>query len=156
MKKFFRKLRSFFSKKPVMIALVILALVAIAIAIYFIFFSTINDDNNEKVVYEDYIISSNHYGKIEKYDPSNTVDGYKGDGNDAYYITGSITAKEDKNFTVITFNLYDKDNNLLGTAVAGLNELKKDKSYEFKALSLVESKDVVKIDHYKIKSVELG
>lgn len=152
MKKFSEKLRSFFSKKPVMVVLVIFVLIVVAIAIYFFF---IYDDNSE-IVYEDYTIASGHVGKIEKYDASYTVDGYNGDTHKAYYITGNITAEEDKDFTVITFNLYDKDDNLLGTAVGGLNEVKRGKTYSFKALSLVENKDVVKIDHYKIKSIELG
>lgn len=152
MKKFFSQLRSFFSKKPVMVVFVVLALIAVAIAIYFLF---IYDDNGE-IVYEDYTIASGHVGKIEKYDSSYTVDGYKGGKDEAYYITGNITASEDKDFTVITFNLYDKDDNLLGTAVGGLNEVKKGKTYSFRALSLVENKDVAKIDHYEIKSIELG
>lgn len=152
MKKFSQKLRSFFSKKPVMVVLVILALIALGVAIYFLFIY----DNSGEIVYEDYTIASGHSGKIEKYDSSYTVDGYKGDEYEAYYITGNITADEDKDFTVITFNLYDKENNLLGTAVGGLKEVKKGKTYAFKALSLVENKDVVKIDHYKIKSIDLG
>lgn len=152
MKKISSKLKKFFSKKPVMVILVVLSIIAIVIAIYFMFFF----EKNTEITYEDYTIATGHYGKVEEYDPSFTVDGYKGDKEKAYYITGNITAQETKSFTIITFNLYDKQNTILGTAVAGLNEVKKGKSYEFKALSLIENKDIQKIDHYKIKTIDLG
>ena len=84
-----------------------------------------------------------------------TVDGYE-PSNNAYYVTGKISAKEDKDFSVITFNLYDEDDNLLGTAIAGLNELKKDVVYDFKALGILKADDVEKVDHYTLESVELG
>ena len=108
-----------------------------------------------EIIYKDYTIASGHTGEIANYDKSYTVDGFKG-GDKAYYIKGNITAGANKNFTVITFNLYDKKNNLLGTAVAGLKEIKKGKTYEFKALSLIEQKDIGKIDHYKIKNIKQG
>ena len=54
------------------------------------------------------------------------------------------------------YNLYDEDDNLLGTAIAGLNELKKDVVYDFKALSILKADDVEKVDHYTLESVELG
>lgn len=151
MKKITTKLKKFFSKKPVMIILVILALVAVLIAIYFMFIK----DTSGEITYKDYTIATGHTGQIEKYDTSYTVDGYKG-GDKAYYIKGNITAGNNKKFTVITFNLYDKKNNILGTAVGGLKEIKKGKTYEFKALSLIEQKDIDKIDHYKIKTIEQG
>lgn len=112
-------------------------------------------DNKEEMKYEAYTIYDGHVGKVEEYDPSMTVDGYNG-GEKAYYITGKISARENKDYSVITFNLYDKDNNLLGTAVAGLNELEKDKIYDFKALSLIKTEDVDKVTHYELKKVELG
>ncbi len=147
-----KKIKQFLSKKTVAITLLILATIALTIAAYFIFRS----DTDKEIVYKDYVIAEGHQGKIEDYDPSYTVEGYKGDKYRAYYIRGKITALEDKSFTVITFNLYDKKDNLLGTAVAGLNEVKKGKTYSFKALSLVENKDIDKIDHYEIKDVKLG
>ena len=87
--------------------------------------------------------------------PSITVDGLNA-GENAYYIRGKISAKDDKSFSVITYNLYDKDNNLLGTAVAGLNSLEKDKVYDFEAIALLEQNDLTNIDHYELESVELG
>ena len=135
MKKFTEKIKKLLSKKPVMIILVVLALIAILITIYFMFIK----QTDGKIVYEDYTIASGHTGKIENYDSSYTVEGFKG-GNKAYYIKGNITADQNKKFTVITFDLYDKKNNLLGTAVGGLKEVKKGKTYEFKALSLINEK----------------
>ena len=151
MKKFTEKIKKLLSKKPVMIILVVLALIAILITIYFMFIK----QTDGKIVYEDYTIASGHTGKIENYDSSYTVEGFKG-GNKAYYIKANITADQNKKFTVITFDLYDKKNNLLGTAVGGLKEVKKGKTYEFKELSLIYEKMLQEIDHYKIKSIKQG
>lgn len=134
-----------------MIVLIILALAAVLMAIYFMFIK----DTSGQIVYNDYTIATGHYGKVEEYDKSYAVDGYKG-GTKAYYIKGNITSESSKDFTVITFNLYDKDNKLLGTAVGSLKELKKGKTYEFKALSLIEEKYITKIDHYKIDTIKQG
>lgn len=139
-------------KRNLIPAIVILILIALMIGIYFTYQ---NSDTKDQIKYDEYTIYDGHTGKIERYDPSMTVDGYAG-GDKAYYITGKISAKEDKEYSVITFNLYDKDNNLLGTAVAGLNELEKDKVYDFKALSLIKAEDVEKVTHYELEKVELG
>lgn len=152
MKRVFDKIKCFFNKKPVQVVIIILLLGLIFTMLYFMF---IHKDDG-KLVYSDYTISAGHVGEIKEFDPSYTVDGYQGDQYRAYYITGKISAKEDKGFTVITFNLYDEKDNLVGTAVAGLNELKKGKTYDFKALSLVENVDVDRVDHYELKSIELG
>ena len=139
-------------KRLVIVSLTLIILVVVASAIYFTFVKP----KDGKITYGDYTILRGHYGKVEKYDPSMTVEGYKNDKNNAYYITGKISAEENKSFTIITFNLYDKSNRLLGTAVAGVNELKKGNTYDFKALSLVDSSDLQRINHYRIKSIKLG
>lgn len=139
-------------KRLLIVIIMIILLVGVISAIFFTFIKP----KDGKIIYDDYTILSGHYGKVEKYDPSMTVEGYKGDKNNAYYITGKISSKENKGFTVITFNLYDKSNKLLGTAVAGVNELKEGNVYDFKALSLVDSSNTQRINHYKIKSIELG
>ncbi len=149
--KFIDGVKNFFSKKPVMIVCVVVAVIAVIVAIYFMFFKSY--DNT--IVYDDYTVANGHSGRIEKYDGSYTVDGYKG-GSKAYYVNGNITASADKKFTVITFNLYDKKNKVLGVAVAGLNEVKKGKTYGFKALSLINESDIDKVDHYEIKSIKQG
>lgn len=152
MKKVLKKIKKIFMKKQVAVILVILACIAVAICIYFVFFNK----TDKEIIYEDYKILENHEGKIEEYDKSYTVDGYKGDNSKGYYITGKIIANKDKGFTVITFDLYDKNNKLLGTAVGGLNEMKSGKTYNFKALSLIDSKDINKIAYYKIKQIKEG
>lgn len=131
-------------------------IVLVLVALGLVFFLGPNDNNeSKKIRYEDYTIYEGHKGSLEKYNPSMTVDGFIPSDN-AYYITGKISTKENKSFSVITFNLYDEKDKLLGTAVAGLNELKKDKVYEFKALGIVKPENLEKIDHYELKSVELG
>ena len=125
---------------------------ALVLIIGIIIFINIPRQNYDAIKYEDYTILEGHSGSIEKYDKSHAVEGYKGDGKEAYYITGKITAIRDKKFTIITFNLYDRGNKLLGTAVAGLNEVKKGKTYDFKAISL-EKIDLEKINHYKLKNI---
>lgn len=152
MKRVFDKIKRFFNKKPVQILIIVLLLLLIFTMLYFMF---IYEDNGE-IVYSDYTISAGHIGEVKDFDPSYTVDGYQGDEHRAYYIEGKISSKENKGFTIITFNLYDKKDNLLGTAVAGLNELEKGKTYDFKALSLIENVEVNKVDHYELKSIELG
>ncbi len=106
-----------------------------------------------RIVSGDYTILKGHYGKIDTYDPAVAVEGYKGGLDKAYYVFGKIKSSKDKGFTVITFNLYDENNKLLGVAVAGLDHLKKNKAYEFKALSLTNSADMEKISYYKIKNI---
>ena len=136
-------------KKSVMIGIVAVIVLMIGVIIYCLFFANVD----KKITYDGYTILKGHYGRVEKYDPSHAIEGYKGDKKNAYYITGKITANKNKNFTIITFKLYDRKNKVLGTAVAGLNEVKKGKVYDFKAISL-EKMDVNKVDHYKIKDIE--
>ena len=137
------------------LVVVLLSLVILTIIIAAVYLILMKPRDGE-IVYGDYTISKGHYGKIEKYDSSATVEGYKGSKDKAYYITGKLKSSKNKGFTIITFNLYDKSDKLLGTAVAGLNELEKDKSYDFKALSLVTKDDMEKINHYKIESIKQG
>ena len=136
-------------KKTVMIGIIAVIVLMIGVIIYCLFFANVD----QKITYEDYTILKGHFGRVEKYDPSYAIEGYKGDKKNAYYITGKITAEKNKSFTVITFNLYNKSNKKLGTAVAGLNEVKQGKTYDFKAISL-EKMNVKQVDHYKIKDIK--
>ncbi len=136
-------------KKSVMIGIIAVIVLMIGVIIYCLFFANVD----KKITYEDYTILKGHFGRVEKYDPSYAIEGYKGDKKNAYYITGKITADKNKSFTVITFNLYNKSNKKLGTAVAGLNEVKQGKTYDFKAISL-EKMNVKQVDHYKIKDIK--
>ena len=143
-------MRTFLEKKYVMIVMVAIIFLMIGVIIYCLFFT----NNSGKITYDDYTILEGHTGKIEQYDSSHVVEGYKGDGKTAYYINGQITASKNKHFTIITFNLYDNSDNILGTAVAGLNEVKKGKIYDFKAISLIESSNLTRIKYYKIKDIK--
>ena len=62
MKKITTKLKKFFSKKPVMIGLIILALAAVLMAIYFMFIV----DTSGEIIYKDYTIASGHTGEIAR------------------------------------------------------------------------------------------
>lgn len=144
-------MKKIFNKKNFLPVALITAIIIIGIVMYLIFFT----DQNKNLVYGDYTIYEGHKGTVEKYDQSLTVDGYE-KSDKAYYITGKISAKEEKSFSLITFDLYDKKDNLLGQAKAGLNELQKNKTYGFRALAIVTDKQVEKIDHYKLHSIELN
>lgn len=153
---YMKKIKNMFldNKKMVIIGAVVLV---VLIGGIILFLSNSNDNAvGEKVKYKDYVLYEGHVGKVEKYDPSMVVEGYDSTEENAYYISGKMSANSDKGFSIIEFNLYDKDDKLLGTAVAGLNDLKKGEVYEFKALGLISGEDVLKVDHYELKSVELG
>lgn len=134
------------SKKIVIILVSILLIFAIGCLVYFKFV-------DKNVTFDDYTIYKGTIGKVEDYDSSKVVEGYKG-GDRAYYITGRVSSFNKKGLTVILFNLYDKNNKNLGTAKAVIDNMEANKKYEFKAVSLVEAQDVSKITHYKLKSIE--
>lgn len=128
----------------------VVLLVGVIVGIYFIFFSP---NVNTKMVYNEFVIEKGHAGNMAKYDPSIYVEGYKGNKEEAYYINGKIVSEKDYNFVLITFDLYDKEDNLLGIAQAGLSNIKKGESYDFKALSLTIHEDTKKISDYKINNI---
>ena len=147
------KLKNIDNKKYLIIGSTIF--IVVLIIVIGIFFAGDNSNESKKMTYEEYTIHEGHKGSIEKYDESMTVDGVE-KTDMAYYIVGEISTKEDKAFSVITFNLYDKNDKVLGTAIAGVNDLEKNKRYKFKAISTIDEKELEKISYYKIKSVELG
>lgn len=147
-----RKLNRRFVKKVKIFLLLLVIVLVLVLSVKYFFKNDFS--SNGSISYDNYVIERGHSGKLEKYDPSHTVEGYKGGKDQAYYITGRITSKVDKGFILITFNLYDQNNKVLGTAVAGLSAVKKDKTYDFKALSLIESKYNDNIDHYKLKEIK--
>lgn len=140
-------MENIFKNKFIIISIILVLLLAIFII------SRFNIHTDGVMTYKDYTILEGHSGKIEDYDPANAVEGYKG-GKKAYYISGKINSNKNQGFVLITFNLYDKKDNLLGTAVAGVRKLKKDKPYDFKAVSLIEYEKIEKIDHYALESVK--
>lgn len=136
-------------KKRIIILIVILAIIVGGVFVYFKLMY-----KNGDLEYGGFTVLKGHYGKVEKYDASHTVEGYKGSADKAYYIIGKVTSKNDVGFTVITFDLYNKKDKKLGVAVAGLSKLEKGKEYNFRALSLVEGKYTNEIDHYKLNSIK--
>lgn len=139
-------------KKGLRNKFIIIGIVLLLILLVIFVISKIGN-NSDVMTYKNFTILEGHSGKIDKYDPSNAVEGYKG-GKEAYYISGKINSTQNQSFVLITFNLYDKKDNLLGTAVAGVRKLKKNQPYDFKAVSLIEYEKIKKIDHYKLESVK--
>lgn len=130
----------------------IVLLIGALIGIYFIF-SEDEDYSDKRLRYEDFVIERGHMGSMAKYDVSLYVDGYLGSKEEAYYITGNLISKNHYDFVLLTFNLYDKDDNLLGIAQGGLSDVKKDEELEFKALSLTTYEDTKKITRYELKDI---
>ncbi|MRT18405.1 zinc ribbon domain-containing protein, partial [Vitellibacter sp. q18] len=56
----------------------------------------------------------------------------------ATYIKGVIknNSGHDISYAQVTFTLYDKDGNQLGTAMDNINDLKKDGTWKFKAMGM--------------------
>lgn len=63
-----------------------------------------------------------------------------------YYIEGTIKNNTDKekSYVQVTFNLFDKDGNQLGTALANINDLKAGGTWKFKAMGM--EKDIAKYE----------
>lgn len=131
------------------ICLVIL-FVGIIVGIYFLFFRPLGD---VKMVYNEFAILKGHNGSMAKYDPSIYVEGYQGNKEEAYYINGKIVSQKDYNFVLVTFDLLDKNDKVLGVAQAGLTNIKKGETYDFKALSLTNYEDTKNISSYKINNI---
>lgn len=57
-----------------------------------------------------------------------------------YYIEGVIknNTDKDKTYVQVTYNLYDKDGNQLGTALANVNNLKAGGTWKFKAMGMAD------------------
>ncbi len=75
--------------------------------------------------------------------------------SNSYYITGSITnilKDENRHYIDISYDVFDKDGNLLGTANAYIDNLCKGKTWKFKAIYTdIDSKEIV---NYKLNSIE--
>ena len=70
----------------------------------------------------------------------------------AIYLSGVIKNNSGKDCTYVqvTFNLYDKDGNQIGTALDNINNLEKDGTWKFKAMGMGESGEV---DSYKLAEI---
>ncbi|MDR0879510.1 MAG: FxLYD domain-containing protein [Clostridioides sp.] len=66
-------------------------------------------------------------------------------------LSGKIknNSGKDAKYVQVTFNLYDKDNNQLGTALANVNNLKAEGNWKFKAIGTATGD----VDHYELAEV---
>jgi hypothetical protein len=92
-------------------------------------------------------------GEILEYDKTMYVEGYQGNYEKAYYITGKIKSDVGYEYLIITFNIKDRKGNILGTAVAGFNNVNDGEEKEFKALSTVPENKLKKIYSYEVKDI---
>ena len=134
--------------------LVLTAFIIIFMAIiYFRYFMNDKVEANNDIKFNNYQITE-HLGHLDTYDKTMYIEGYQGSYNYAYYITGKIKSDINSKFILITFDLLDKDNKVIGTAQAGLNNIEKNKEYDFKAISLEGEMIIQNVVGYKIKSIE--
>lgn len=139
--------------------LISVCVVLIVILGFFLFNSSnssVQKKEYDAFSYENYTILKGSTGKIDAYDKSLYIEGYKGNYDEVYYIDGTLKSSNEKKqkFVVITFNLYDKDGKLLGEAIAGVENVEKDKEYSFKAMSLTTTEDAKKVYRYDLKKIE--
>ena len=139
-------------KKIVSIVLIVVVLVILCILIYKAFMPK-TENLIGKATINEVTIYENTKGKIEEYDKTMYIEGYKGKYEKAYYITGTIVSNVYYNNVIITFNVKDRKGNIIGSAVAGLTNVQKGKEYNFKALSTVEESDLNKIHSYEVVDI---
>ena len=67
------------------------------------------------------------------------------------WIEGEIKNNTDKSYSYVqvTFNLYDKDGNQLGTAMTNINNLEPNATWKYKAIGLVTEK----VESYKLVEI---
>lgn len=143
------------NKIPKWVILVI-ALVIIFIALPF----TIITGVATKYLFTDYQNKIEEKGNYTIIDDALRIDNtsiksfYDKESN-SYYITGSITnilKDENRHYIDISYDVFDKDGNLLGTANAYIDNLCKGKTWKFKAIYTdIDSKEIV---NYKLNSIE--
>lgn len=76
--------------------------------------------------------------------------GYADEYGFAYYIEGKVTNNTNRGYSYvqIEFNVYDSENNLLGSCWDNINNLDANGIWKIKAICSGEAKDV---DHYTLK-----
>lgn len=99
-------------------------------------YAIINDEVNGKKVEKDLVIN---YNVSTRYDEDYS----------AYIVTGYITNNGDDSYygIDISYNLYDKDNNIIGEATDYLEELDEGKTWKFSAEYYgMDIKDIARIE----------
>lgn len=142
-------------KNIIIIVISLIVFLSLIVGLYFIFLKNNNMIKSNTIIYGDFIILNGNKGELLEYDKTTYIEGYKGSYDIAYYINGSIknNSTSTYKFIIITFNLYDKNNNNLGTAVCGLENVVGNQTYKFKAMSLTTTNDAKKVTSYKLKSI---
>jgi len=139
-------------KKIASITLIVVVLVILCMLIYKAFMPKTKNLTGKTTINE-VTIYENTKGEIEDYDETMYIEGYKGKYKKAYYITGTIVSDVYYNDVIITFNVKDKEGNVIGSAVAGLTNVQKGKKYSFKALSTVKESNLNKIHSYEVVDI---
>lgn len=84
---------------------------------------------------------------------NNDIETYYDETTNTYYISGTLVNGDDDLESVsIYFKLYDKDNNVLGTASAYMDKLDKNENWKFKAT--YSSLDASEVSTYEIINIE--
>lgn len=86
------------------------------------------------------------------------LEGYKGysdEYNFGYYIEGYVqnNSNWEYDYVQISFNLYDEEGVLIGTALDNINNLEAKGKWKFKAISLMDSEEVKNVASYKLKEI---
>lgn len=136
-------------KKVLLIVLGAVLLLGIGFGTYYLITS------NNQMKYEDFIIEKGNKGSFEIYNKSLYYEGYEGDYDKAYYITGSLKNNTGAyvSLAIITFDLYDENDKIIGVAKASVTNIGIDASKEFKAMSLTTTAKASKVKSYKINSI---
>ena len=137
-------------KKFIVIGLTIVVLILLCIGIYSIFS---NKQVREDVTIRGVTVYKDLKGEITKYDKTLYVEGYEGNYEKAYYISGKLKSDVDYDTLIVSFDIKDRKGNVLGSAIAGLTEIKKDGEYTFKALSTVKESDLNKIYNFEVSDI---
>jgi flagellar basal body-associated protein FliL len=89
--------------------------------------------------------------KKEKYEIVGDLSAER-DAIGAFYITGTLKNNTNRttSYVQISFNLYDKDGNLVGSAFANVNNLEPNGTWKFKAMGMDTNKSVTS---YKLAKV---
>jgi len=76
--------------------------------------------------------------------------GYADEFGFAYYIEGKVTNNTSRTYSYvqIELNVYDSENNLLGSCLDNINNLEANGTWKIKALC---SGDAKSVDHYELK-----
>lgn len=86
-----------------------------------------------------------------------TIEGDITETKDTYslYFEGIVKNNTNKemSYASITFNLYDKDGNLLGTAIDNINNLKAGGTWKFKAMSFLTSDQTKEVASWELEEV---